>query len=239
LRRRTPISIPGLAFFLGLILLLSGCRRIQETLFGDRIEEGVITYDVTFPYSEEEGLMASMLPSEMTMKFKEDRYVTELTAGMGMFKMKFIADNQKKVLYHTLEMMKDKIMVEMNERGARKMLQDFPNLRILEGKGTDSLAGLPCKKALGFFAPPKEPPMDIYHTDRIALKDPNWCNQFHELDGVLMGYEVMRFGKRMRLRAEKVEAKEVPDKAFSTEKYEQVSVEKMNRTMEKLMKSLE
>jgi hypothetical protein len=228
-----------LAFLLGVLTLFSGCERIRKAWLDQRVQEGVIHYDVTFPYSNEEGLMASMLPSKMTMKFEEDRYVTELTAGMGMFKMKFIANSEKRVLYHTLDMMKDKIMVEMNERGARKMLEDFPELRIVPSKGKDSIAGMLCERAQGYFASPEEPPMDIFHTDRIALKDPNWCNQFHELEGVLMGYEVMRFGKRMRLRAEKVEAKEVPDKAFSTEAYEQVSVEKMNKTMKKLMKSLE
>ncbi len=182
--------------------------------------------------------MASMLPNKMTMKFEEGRYVTELTAGMGMFRMRFISNTKDKILYHTLDMMDDKKMVEMNEDGARKMLKSFPKLKILDEQGTDSLAGLPCKRALGFFAPSDEPPMEIYHTDRIALKEPNWCNQFHELKGVLLGYEVMRFGKRMRLRATQVEAKEIPEKAFTTDKYEQVSVEEMNRTMEKLMESL-
>ncbi len=221
-------------------VLLTGCQKIEETLYGDRIQEGVIHYDVSFPYSQpEEGLMSSMLPSKMKMKFEKGRYVTELTAGFGMFKMRFIANNKERVLHHALEMMKKKIVVEVNEKGARKMLEDFPELRIMPSDETDSLAGLPCKKAIGLFASPEEPPMDIFHTDRIALKDPNWCNQFREIKGVLLGYEVKRFGRRMRLRATKIEKKEVPDEAFSTEGYKKVSVEKMNSTMEELMKSMQ
>jgi hypothetical protein len=214
------------------LILLSGCKK-------NRIEEGVIHYDVSFPYASEEGLMGSMLPKKMKLKFDKDRYVTELTAGMGMFKMRFIADNEGKILRHTLDMMKEKIMVEMNEKGVEQMLEDFPDLRIVPSRERDSLADIPCKKALGFYADRDEPPMDIFYTDRIALKDPNWCNPYRELEGVLMGYEIKRFGKRMQLRAEKVEAKEIPEKAFSTEEYEKVSVEEMNRTMKKLMKSLE
>lgn len=240
LKELFPISIRSLIFLVGVSLLLSACQKIEESFFGTRIEEGVIHYDVSFPYSKpEEGLMASMLPSEMKMKFEKGHYVTELTAGMGMFKMRFVANNEKRVLYQTLDMMKQKMMVEVNEKGARKMLEDFPELRILSSKETDSLAGLPCKKAIGLFAAPEEPPMDIYYTDRIALKDPNWCNQFQSIKGVLLGYEVKRFGRRMRLRATKVEAKEVADSVFSTQEYKKVSVDKMNRTMEELMKSMQ
>ncbi len=217
--------------------MFSGCKRIEESIYGRYVEEGIVHYDVTFPYTQEEGMMASMLPTEMTMKFEPGRYVTEITAGMGLFKMRFVADNEKKVLRHTLDMVKEKLMVEMNEEGAEQMLKKFPTLKIEKTSGTDSLAGLPCKKALGFYADQKEPPMDISYTDRISLKDPNWCNQFHELDGVLMGYEVMRFGKRMRLRATDIQAKEVPDSVFSTSSYKKVSIDKMNRTMEKLMES--
>lgn len=212
---------------------------MEEGSLRGPIEEGVVHYDVTFPYAKKGGLMGSMLPDEMTMKFEEGRYVTELTAGMGMFKMRFVSNNEEKILHHTVDMMKKKIMVEMNEKGAEQMLEDFPELAILEAKGRDSLAKLPCKKAIGHFSSPEEPPMDIYYTDRIALDDPNWCNQFNELEGVLMGYEVMRFGKRMRVTATEVEAKEIPDEAFSTEDYKKVSVEEMNETMQKLMESLE
>lgn len=240
LRAQFRISRHCLSLLFGLTLILSGCQKIEETFSHGRIEEGVVHYDVSFPYSEpEEGLMTSMLPSKMTMKFEEGRYVTELTAGMGMFRMRFVSNNQKRVLHHTLDMMKKKIMVEVNEKGARKMLDDFPELRILSTDETDTLAEISCKKALGLFAKPGEPPMDIYYTDRIALEDPNWCNQFPSIDGVLLGYEIKRFGRRMRLRATKVEAREVPDSVFSTTNYKKVSTDKMKHTMEELMESMQ
>ncbi|MFB6258831.1 MAG: hypothetical protein ABEH38_09065 [Flavobacteriales bacterium] len=227
-----------MGILLGLMVVMSGCRKVQNA-FEQRIQEGIIHYDITFPYAKEGGLVSSMLPDKMTMKFEKGRYVTEIKAGMGMFKMRILSNNKKKILHQTVDMMKEKLMVELNEHGAKQMLDRFPALKIISTPHRDTLGGLPCKKALGLFAPADQPQMDIYHTDRIALKNPNWWSQFHELDGVLMGYEVMRFGKRMRLRATKVEAKEIPDKAFSTKEYEKVSLKEMNKTMQKLMKSLE
>lgn len=183
--------------------------------------------------------MSSMLPSKMTMKFEKDRYVTELNAGMGMFRMRFIADNDNKVLEHTLKVLKEKTVVKMEEKEALKMIDRFPDLSIFPSLGRDTIAGLSCKRATGVFEAMEEPSMRIHYTDRIALKDPNWCNQFHELDGVLMGYEVKRFGKRMRLKAKKVESKEIPDRAFSTEDHKTISPEEMNEKMKKLMESFE
>lgn len=238
-RQRNPISKLSLLLLLGISIFLNGCEKIQKSLFGTGISEGIVHYDVTFPYSETEGLMGTMLPKKMTLKFKDDRFVTDISAGMGMFRMRFISDNQEKVLHHAVEVMKKKKVVKLEEEEARNMVKDFPELTIIPSREKDSIAGLQCEKAFGLFSELEEEPMEIWHTKDIQLKDPNWCTQFHELKGVLMGYEVKRFGKRMRLRAEKVEEVEVNDSTFSTEEYEKVSQEEMNRTIEDLMENFE
>lgn len=216
---------------------MNGCEKISEGIFGAGISEGIIHYDVTFPYTETEGLLGTMLPKKMTMKFKDDRFVTDISAGMGMFKMKFISDNRKKVLHHAVEVMKKKKVVKLNKEEAEEMIQDFPDLTILPSRESDSIAGYYCQKAYGLFDKAEEKPMDIWHTDGIQLVNPNWCNQFHELDGVLMGYEVKRFGKRMRLRAERVEEVEVSDSVFTVEEYEKVPLKEMNNTIQDLMEN--
>ncbi len=220
--------------------ILSGCDLIREKVdgvFDQRISEGVIHYKVSFPYSEESGLMASLLPDEMTMWFKDNIYVTELSAGMGMFKTRFIADSKEHRLTHMLKIMNKKMVLELDSLGTQEFLKDFPAMTVLKAQGMDSIAGAPCQRAVGIYHAPSKRAMNIFYTDRVDIDQPNWCNQFQVLDGVLLYYEMERFGKRMRLEATSIEHKSVDDKVFSTEGYDPVSKDQMKAKMEEIVKS--
>lgn len=227
------VLFPLLAAIIGMM----ACTRFDA--FDQRIKEGVIQYHVTFPYLEDENnMMASLLPDKMLMHFKTDQYSTELATVGGLFKNRFVSDQSEKTLIHQLKIFKKKLDTEYDETGVRRQLQTMPQLTIIETNEIDTVAGFRCRKAIGIFDHISLPEMTILYTDEIKIDNPNWCTQFHPIDGVLLQYEVEQLGIRMRFRAVSVQSLELTDEQLEPEKgYERVSSDRLQVEIEQLLTS--
>lgn len=215
--------------------MISSCSKFGA--FDNRVSEGTIEYEVTFPYLDDEvGLLKSLLPDKMILHFKDDKYVSEMNTVGGMFKNRFISNQDEKLLAHELKVFKKKIVASYDANGVNRLLNTLPTLTIIETNETDTIAGYACKKAIGIFDQIGMPEMTIYYTDGINIDTPNWCTQFHSIDGVLLQYEVEQFGVRMRFRANSVTPTTVNNEILKKEAdYEEVSYEVMETELEQIL----
>lgn len=201
--------------------------------------EGLITYDVSYPYYD--GSMGNIMPSEMTLYFKDDVYASELSSG-GFFMNKFLVDNKKKTLTHQVKTIGTKAICYVNEQSIENMLGEFPDFDIIYTEQSDSVAGFLCKKAIAIFHDVSHPDMVIYYTDAKAvsgMNNSNWCNQFREIPGVLLQYEIQQFGLRTRFTARSFEKIEVPEGALDVEEgFTEVGVEDMLAIMKLLFENI-
>ncbi len=78
----------------------------------------------------------------------------------------------------------------------------------------DSIAGFLCEKTIAHFLNDSVPAIELYHTKAIKVDHSNWWNQFSEIDGFLLAYEVEQYGKRMRLQAREITYGPVADERF-------------------------
>lgn len=218
-----------------LAISYSSCSKFGA--FDNRISEGTIEYEVTFPYLDDEvGLLKSLLPDKMILHFKNDQYVSEMNTVGGMFKNRFISSQDEKQLAHELKVFKKKIVASYDADGVNRLLNTLPALTIIETGETDSIAGYVCKKAIGIFDQIGMPEMTIFYTDGINIDNPNWCTQFHSIDGVLLQYEVEQFGVRMRFRASSITPTTISKDLLKKETdYEEVSYEVMETELEQIL----
>jgi len=170
-------------------------------LLDDRIGEGVIEYALSFPDYDPNGIMAGMLPERSTVTFCDDRQVAELSAGMGIFRTTMITDNTGRALDYHLSLMSKKIVAHMLPRDLELFNPESGRPTILYTNDVDTIAGYPCRKALAVFDKMDEPEIELWFTDRIEMKNPNWFGPFADVPGVLMRYDVVQYGMRMRLDA--------------------------------------
>lgn len=211
-------------------------REDGEDLDGN-FDMGVIKFEVTYPYYDKEGFMATMMPDEMFMRIKDNKFRNEIS--QGIFKTVFIADNNKKELRQQLYFWSKKIAVKLSQQETNEFIDSFDNITISFTEDSDSIAGYLCKKAIATFDDPEMPPIDLYYTNEIGLVDANWCNQFKEIDGVLLQYEVERYGLRMRFRATEIYHEEISETMFQIEDgYKYVSAEEMDAEMEEIFSTL-
>jgi hypothetical protein len=204
----------NLRIFSWLIVALSASACGDNAAFQKHISEGVIIYDVTYPELDSNNLMLEMLPDEMVMTFKEDKYKSQLKTGAGIIEMSVIADGENKQLHNMVKLFSDRYVLTLNHQGALMMTDVLPPYQIKYLDGKDTLAGALCKRILIDFGAAKNESYVFAFTDDIALKSPNWCTPYHEIEGVLLDYRVENYGMNMRLTARQIIPQEVDDAEF-------------------------
>jgi GLPGLI family protein len=213
------------------LLLLTGCENS-----GGTVDQGIITYDISYPRPIEDKWMEKLMPSEMEMQFKNNQINTELTFGLGMIKIGFISNTEDKQLHELLKFMRNRNVSHRGTNQIEELLQKIPPHTIELLPDTKSILGFVCNKALVHVESPSESySYDLWYTKDIQLKDPNWCTPFKKIPGVLMEYRVERFNVVMHFTAVEVKQTEIPDTEFLIpSKYKEISIEAMEKNLEGL-----
>ncbi|NEN23173.1 hypothetical protein G3O08_06630 [Cryomorpha ignava] len=228
----TPILIMG--------VLIVACNKISPGSFSGNINEGIIEYKVSFPEMGEESLTATLMPEIMIYAFKENAFASYFEAAGGVFKNRIIADRNLKTVEHQLKVFRKKVKVMMDETEVLQMLAEYPKMQVIETEVIDTIAGYPCQKAIIVFEDVEKSQIDVYYTKAIDMEKPNWCTQYHEIDGVLMAYEIVEFGIRMRLEAISVRPEKVmPDLLNPKEDFTPISKESMDVELSQLVETFE
>lgn len=209
--------------------LFQGC---SVDLLDRKMREGVIEYELTFPGYDPNGLMAGMLPQRTTVAFTEEMQVAEVSAGMGVFRTAMVSDSKARSLDYHMSLMSKKIRAELNQRDLQLFNEEGEAFTIIHTEEVDTIAGMPCRKAIALFDRMDLPEVELYYTDRIEVKDPNWFGPFRSLPGMLLRYEVVQYGMRVRLEATSVTPGPVEAERFMVRgNYEQVSPEVLHHEL--------
>lgn len=221
-------------------VLIVACNQISSHAFKNKISEGVIEYSISFPEMETESLTATLMPETMTYAFKKNAFASYFEAAGGVFKNRIIADKDKKTVEHQLKVFRKKVKVDMDETAVLQMVAKYPKMAVIKTEEVDTIAGYPCKKALVVFEDVNMADIEVYYTTDIQMDNPNWCTQYHEIEGVLMAYEIEQFGIRMRLIAKSVKEKKVAPEILQPEgDYTPISRESMDVEIAQLVETFE
>lgn len=223
-----------LYFVIALVIVtLSGCKGAEDT----KISEGVIEYDVTYPYFKDT-FMKSLLPSKMTLEFKNGVYKN--TIEKSMFGTTLISNCKDSLLIMTFHFGKKNYYAELDAALTDTMIQKNGIPDIIQLKATDSVAAVLCEKYMGVFDNLNDGyDGEIFETKIIDLEGSNWCNPYRELEGVLLGYEIDQFGLQMRFKATQITDTIINDSIFNVpSNYKKVPLERMLYEIEELFNSL-
>ncbi|MEZ4755382.1 MAG: hypothetical protein R2817_01000 [Flavobacteriales bacterium] len=217
--------------------LISGmCSNCSSGLLDQRVAEGVIEYALSFPDYDPNGLMAGMLPERSTLTFKEDKQVAELSAGMGVFRTTMVTDNSDRAMDYHLSLMSKKIVAHMAPSDLELFNPSANKPTILYTSEVDTIAGYPCRKAVAIFDSLDQAECELWYTDRIQIADPNWFGPFAEIPGVLLRYDVVQYGMRMRLNAIAVTPADVDATKFEAKReFEQVKPEVLHHELAEVL----
>ena len=204
------------------ILTLSRCKHDDDKF----ISEGSIEYSATVV--DKSNSMASMAPSKMIIKFKKNKSCVEMSAGMGLFNTSFVSNPETHTLLQLVKLLNKKFWMMQDENEIKKEIEDY-KIEIKPTDETKIIAGYNCKKSIVHYKDDSSPDFDIYYTKELNIVNPNFANPFYTIDGVLMEYQMKKFGLEMKFVAKKVTKETVEDATFQVpDDYKKISQKEMN-----------
>lgn len=211
--------------FLIFVVVFPSCKSCKPG--GKGISEGIIEYDAEV--LDKNNPMADLAPDKMIVKFKDNKSSVDLSAGMGLFSTTFISDPDTKTMLQLVKLLNKKFAYIMDSTAVKKEIDSAGVITIEKTSETKTIAKFKCKKARVTFPGNTHPPYDVWYTNEINIQDPNWSNPYKEIDGVLMEYQMNRYGLAMKFTAKNVTKADVDDTSFELpDEYKLISKEEMD-----------
>lgn len=208
-------------------LFIGSCSSTEQG--ASKISEGEIIYDLTYPQFGDDNLIASMFPSSMSFKFKDNMTRSDLKTRMAVFSTTFITDKDSRTLTHLVRIANKKSGLVLD---SAEIMNDYAKkpegMTITKTDSTKEIAGYKCKHALVSFEGKPDKSYDLYYTEDIAIADPNWCSPYQEIPGVLMEARVKKFNIEMKIMASAVAPGEFDSSEFViADEFEPITQEEM------------
>ncbi|HEX7412415.1 MAG TPA: hypothetical protein VF411_00110 [Bacteroidia bacterium] len=219
-------------FFCFCIILLaffaSSCKYANPKY----IKEGVIEYDVK-PV-DESNPMAGLAPGKMTVKFKDNMLVAEMST-MGVFTTTFIFNPIKKNLIQLVKVFDVKQACIDDEKSIAEENKNY-ELVFEETNEKKEIAGYKCKKVVATMADDPSKIFNVWYTEELNINNPNANTPYDKLKGMLMQYRLKKFGLELEFTAKGVEKEKISNEEFELPAYYKVISKK---EMDEFFKSLQ
>ncbi|MBN8692165.1 MAG: hypothetical protein J0L69_03160 [Bacteroidetes bacterium] len=193
-------------FFSTLIVFVFSCDNTNEKA----VNEGVIEYDAkVVDYNHP---LAELAPGSATLKFKDDKFMMEMTA-MGMFKNMYICNLQNKTLTQMVNFL-DMRQASVDSESVILKENEGYKLIIEETSDEKTIAGYKCKRIKVKKVSNPGVTFDAYYTTDMGTENVNELSPYSGVKGMLMQYRLSKMGLEMEFVAKSVKKETIPSKAF-------------------------
>jgi hypothetical protein len=196
---------------IGAFLYVWKYTSLFDKLGGKNITEGVIEYDITYPKLDPNSMMASGMPNKAYLHFKNNNTSNDMSGMMGLISITYISNCKNKAVEQRLTLINKKYASPINAEDLKR-LNDSYVTSVEEAKSGIQIAGFNCKEAVVKLIDGTQ--SKVYYTNDIGIENPNWSNPYSKIDGVLMDFQMERYGVAMHLKAKSVLAQKVDDSVF-------------------------
>jgi len=218
-----------LIFFSVLATLLFSCGE-------NKIQQGEIEYEITYPYNEISGLMNTLLPKKMTVIFKGDKMIITIAKGK-MFSTEILSNEKTKELEMRYFFGSDKLKCKLNEADIKNLIASQPVYNFSEPVPGDSMVGCSThhvKQTLDADSLGIGEFTSIFTRD-FSIQNAGWFNSYSSIEGMPLTYLIDRYGIVMKVEAVNFIQREVMDEEFQlTEDYEEISYPKYDKKVREL-----
>ncbi|UCH15646.1 MAG: hypothetical protein JSV22_06700 [Bacteroidales bacterium] len=223
-----------------LFIVLNSCNSCREKtgnklLAKDTIDinEGVITYAVSYPNLKESRL-SPFLPNEISFVFKGNLSSYIIRSGLGTINIVRLLDYDKQEFISLLIDIwgTNFACKETSEDIMKKETSAIYEYKFIgDAKAYD---GLTCKKAVVKNINDNTE-FEIYYAPNISIN--NWSSPYKDLNKLLIDYPFSENGMDMLLKATKIESKEI-DSSFFTVKgdFEWITATQFNNHLQSFRK---
>ncbi len=188
-----------------------GCKNSNDKI----LNEGIIEFDVTAV--DPNHPWAGMIPSTATLKFKDDKFLLEMST-MGMFTTTFICDQAGKTLTQMVKFLDIKQACIENETEIKKENEAY-KIKWTETKDTKLIAGYKCKKINVTMVNDPAVNFEAYYTNEMGAANVNDLSPYNGVKGMLMQYRLKKMGLELQFTAKSVKNADIDDNIFEIPAY--------------------
>jgi hypothetical protein len=131
-----------------------------------------------------------------------------------LFSNVIISDEKTRSITLLLKLSSRQMAATLNEDEIQRFLADFPDIEYLQSTKVREYGNKTGKHTVAVFTDISRE-IDVYFSDEFGLENPNWCTPFKDVTGVLLQYDMARYGLTMRFTAVKIEEIPISESAFS------------------------
>lgn len=215
-----------------LLLVILGCSTCNIA-FRNGVDEGIIEYDIVFLDNEKDNPLIALLPTTMTLYFKDDITITRIEGFMGLFSFAYMTDIDANANYTILRILDKTYVCKQKNGNLAYGYSDMQKIKIEETSARKKILEFTCRKALITIINGDINSFNVYYTDEIDIEDPNINNPFHEINGVLLEFQVKMHDINMKFHATSFIEKEIAMECFSLpNNYKSVNKREMHEIMQ-------
>ncbi len=196
---------------IAIAFVFSHCKNSTDKI----VDEGIIEFDVTAV--DPDHPWAGMIPSVATLKFKDDKFVLEMST-MGMFTTSFICDQSNKTLTQMVKFLDIKQACIETEEEIKKENLAY-KIKWEETKETKMIAGYKCKKVNVVMVDHPEVTYEAYYTKEMGAENVNDLSPYNGIKGMLMQYRLKKMGLELQFTAKSVKQSDITESNFEIPAY--------------------
>jgi GLPGLI family protein len=214
------------------LIFLIGCKNISRH---KKVDEGVIIYNINYLQDESENPIIGLLPSTMSMTFKNNSVLMEVEGWMSIFKSSFLRKGKNGDAISVLKIMNQKCY-HITPVGQQFFGLKTDSIVIKVTDKKKEYLGYECNHARVIVSNDSLE-YDVWYTKEISISNPNQSNPYEILDGVLMDFRLNMNGIPMHMTAKQFDQIEIENKKFNIpDGYEEVNAQAMQAIFDKVMK---
>jgi hypothetical protein len=220
----------------GIILLLSlvSCNKIADP---NKISQGIIEYDIQYDKDLQRQVPTFLMPKKMTMKFNRQYSMNQIEGFMGLFSLTNISNSKGNKHTTLLKIFEKKYSYVGSRKDKPSWFDQMDDLEIIATGEKKTIAGIECQGASIKLQGEEMVLFDVYYSNEFNIREPNFANPYHDIEGVLLEFVLYVSGIRMHLVAKSVKNTEVGNDHFTVSPdHQAISKAKMEEFIAALLK---
>jgi major membrane immunogen (membrane-anchored lipoprotein) len=181
----------------------------------DKIPEGQVTYELTYPHMDTDGLLSVVLPDEMTIVFKGTKMKTTIKRGK-FFETCIISDEVDKSIEMYVDVDNKHLHCKLTPEEIDELMASLPEYSCKKATEQDSIAGVFCS-SYEISSSDSLQPSEAWFTENFEVQNAAWFSSYESVKGFPMVYDIERYGIFTHAEAIDFVEKEVGDSVFVIE----------------------
>jgi len=222
-------------FVLILVVITIFCYSCQTTSPKANFTEGVIEYNITYNDSVNLKYNTNLLPSLMTIKFREGQSLNRIEGFSGAIALTYISSTETKSNIVLVKIFNKKLFYkEPQKQGQEHLLfSQMPQINIEKQTQEFEFNGYTCRKAIAHFQDSLNTSFEIIYTNDLGIVAPNANTPFADIEGLMLKFKIKVGKYLMTLDAANISKEKVKLNEFVIPaEYEEVNKETIYNVLE-------